>query len=233
MTELSDRAKELLADGEWHDGIEFLRELEKVLLPGPAHRVNEEDRARSSRKRHEGGRERVREIDLGRSVDYGKRSILRKLVTDMVRQGTWEVTPYPMPRGQWRQGGWKLRDLRTMRISLSEIQKQHGLVGPMPVLRDLLAQDPPLSFTKAGRVTYVDRTAVPELTDRYKRWRAGQSPRRCSHCKRQLRDYAIWNRLTLCHPQSGMDCYLLVKEQGHGKECRDCMSLARTSTSGG
>jgi len=97
MVTLTDKAVELLADGEWHDLEWFLRELGKTILPGQA--VREMERARKQSLRHRNLDVKPRTYgSIERTVESGKRrlalAVLRRHVGGVP---TFEV--YPPARG--------------------------------------------------------------------------------------------------------------------------------------
>lgn len=205
------KANQILSDGEWHDGLTVVKEAEKAIPPGPAHRYNETVRELSSARRNGGqAKDRARDTEMEKTVTGGRRAMLRKLVHDYVRGGSWECRPWPLPPGAWRTGGWEVRDVRAGRIALSALITRPELRVSVERLRTLVLQEPALPHTVAGKRTYVSVEAVSELTDRVKHWRANYERRakRCSLCRRPLGDFTVYRRRSVCYPE----CYRLLKD---------------------
>jgi hypothetical protein len=148
-----ERADEILADGEWHDGRELIREMEKKIAPGVALRHAEADRRRSLRTRH--GEDR--DPDDGRPVPDlirgGKRAIVRILVANRIRDRTWEADVWPVPELGWSIGGWKIRDLRPRRGSVGALATRFGVHRHR--ILDAIAAEPPVTTEQVGKVTYI------------------------------------------------------------------------------
>jgi hypothetical protein len=90
------RAREILADGEWHEYEELMRELVPLVAPGRAWRANEEGRYRQALHRARAKGEelpwkppRVRPVDPDRARESGARAIVRK----MLNSGYFEIDP--------------------------------------------------------------------------------------------------------------------------------------------
>ena len=46
----------------------------------------------------------------------------------------------------------------------------------------------------------------------------------CGHCGRPQVGYATVHGTPLCHPDVGLDCYVLVTVGGHPMPCATCMT---------
>lgn len=156
----AQRLDELLADGQWHDGLTVVREAEKLITPGVARRRTEGDRVRMTVKAHGEERPRLREMSTSRIIAIGKRATMRSLVTARVRDGAYEIDPRPLPRGSWACGDWKIRDLRTDRMPISVVAARYQTT--VPVLRQLI-QDADITVEQVGRITYVPTTCLDHV----------------------------------------------------------------------
>lgn len=151
---------ELLSDGQWHDGLRAVREAEKKITPGVAERRAESDRARMSSKLHGEARPRKRELGTATLIRIGKRAVMRSLVAARVRDGVYELDPHPLPDGAYRIGGWKVRDVRANRKSVSEIAREYS-VTPRTLAR--LVADSDIPRETVGRITYISKTDLDQI----------------------------------------------------------------------
>lgn len=100
-----DRAKELLADGEWHDYEELLSELGKLIPPGMAFRAAERSRRNSLKSRGLEVKPRTVEQPYERLVATGRRVILM----DKLRPRYGFELDVPAKGGQHRHVGRRIR----------------------------------------------------------------------------------------------------------------------------
>ena len=147
------RATEILADGEWHDGLTIMREMSKLIPPGIAVRRAERNREYLSARRHDGPEERIVQRSQSELIRFGKRSIVTSYIVERRRFGSWEIDPWPIPKDGYRVGNWKVRDVTAGRVALSVICTRLGVTTP--VARRLLAIDPPIEAESIGRCTYI------------------------------------------------------------------------------
>lgn len=152
---------ELLADGEWHDGLELIQKMCAAVPPGVAERKTEEDRRHTS-----GTSERSRPVSKIRQVLIGQRAIVTSHIHGRVKYRAWEVEPWPVPPGGWKNGGWRIRDARVRRLSLAELERLTHVHGPR--LRTLIDQQPALEVIRRGRWLYLPKDQLPELEERIK-----------------------------------------------------------------
>ena len=167
---------EMLSDGEWHLGRDVMREAEKHVLPGVAWRKVEEDRERSARRRGNTTKQRKIKQPTEVLVAMGKKAVVQNDIWPRVRMGSWQVEPWPVPKGTWYQATWRIRDLRKARTPQTHVAQQFGV--RVSVIRDLVLLDPPLEHHLVGRVLYVANEALPDLTGRVKDYLADSSLRR-------------------------------------------------------
>lgn len=81
---ISVRASELLADGEWHDYEQVREEIMPLIPAGPAHRRNEDDRLRQSRRLHpDGQRRRVQKPD-DITIMFGQKALAREFLNSRI-----------------------------------------------------------------------------------------------------------------------------------------------------
>lgn len=88
-TPVWERIRELLADGEWHDGRTVLLEAGKLITPGVAQRTTEQLRAQGTGAPEE----RVRKLSVARQIEAGKKKILSDHIRLKVKAGTIETVP--------------------------------------------------------------------------------------------------------------------------------------------
>jgi hypothetical protein len=246
MSPSTVRALEILSDGEWHDGKEIVREMEKKVTPGVAFRKAETDRAIMSRRRNGEALERRRQLSNDALIAIGKRAKVRTAIAAMHRRGRWEIEPWPLPENAYRTGAFRIRDTSAHLVTFSELLARHGLHNRQ--LRKLMDQDPPVERIIQGRVTQFEPDAAEVIAKRVAEWRGGK-PRRfstamktassererrrrvqsgiCGHCNQPavLAEQAGDGEL-LCHPAEGMDCFTLVTGHHHPMQCRHCMPVA-------
>jgi hypothetical protein len=167
------KAEELLADGAWHDGLTVMREVEKTILPGVAVRRNEMERFLSARRRGSSSSERVKERETAALIAMGKLGLMQTMVHSRIRAHSWQVNPWPMPEGGWHMGGWEVRDLRRIRLALTQAATRLNCVPE--TLRKLLAEHPELECGQVGRVLYVyDLAGLEKVVAQYKAERSQQ-----------------------------------------------------------
>lgn len=108
---LRQRARELLADGEWHDLEWFLRELGKAIPPGQAVRIMEKARRASAAHRGLEQKPRAVERPTERMVESGRRRLSMEVLRP-TRGGLveFEVNP-PAGGGNRRVLGRRVRFL--------------------------------------------------------------------------------------------------------------------------
>jgi hypothetical protein len=165
-------ADKILADGEWHDGWAWLQAVEKKILPSVAARHHEDTRTGQAARRHgvprEEAPERVKSLSLEAQIAAGKRDMTRAFVTDRVRLGAYEVDPWPMPDGGWKQGGWNIRFIQ--RYTPNSLVKRYHVSNQ--TIRELILADPPLPFRNvgSGRMQITD-AQLPELDRRVEEYR--------------------------------------------------------------
>jgi hypothetical protein len=104
---LRDHARDLLADGQWHDLEVILREMGKFIPPGQAVREMERSRRKSARHRGLEVKPRTFHRSPEREVESGR----RRLALEALRHGHFEVDP-PSSGGNRRVVGRKVRFVR-------------------------------------------------------------------------------------------------------------------------
>ncbi len=167
---------EALADGEWHDGMQVIREAMKKITPGVAMREAQRNRANAQS-----------ECSANQLIKRGKRSILQSIVNARRRAKSWEVDVWPLPADAWRIGGWRVRDLRARRKPLTVIAEEAGMDKRRA--RELLLLDPPIRHEVRGPATYLQKEDIPALLQRIEEWRAGIPERRS---RGALAGHAAW-----------------------------------------
>lgn len=172
------KAYELLADGEWHDGLAICREVEKQIIPGVALRTTESLRLRKrlARDPEAEDTDRVKERREATLIAMGKREITRRMVNGRLAAGSWETDPSPLPEAGWREGGWQLRDVTVLQASPRELSRQ--LRAEPQTLRKLILQEPALRHRVAGKVLYLWKSELPLLEERLVAFRAEAGVRR-------------------------------------------------------
>lgn len=172
----SVRADEILADGEWHDGLEFMRDIERKILPGIAIRHNEKMRVRAALRRGSERAAEERQYALSDEAQKaaGKRSLSTILVHGRVRFGAWEVDPWPVPENGWKQGGWKLR--RIIRHAPHALASRYGLAPE--TVRALILQEPAIPHDRRGPKLTIREEALPQLEGRIETYRSEAGERR-------------------------------------------------------
>lgn len=203
------RAEELLADGEWHDGLSICREVEKLITPGLA--------LRQAEARRNDAKERVRERRETTLIAMGKRSITQKMVHNRVRSGSWELDPAEPRENAWTEGGWRVRDAASRRLSVRELSGKYR-VGPK-ALRTLILQEPALPLRQAGRIIWIDRDQLPQLEERIQAYK-DQAPQRRSAGSARGRE-------TRRHmPQPGIALSVIARELGLAPEsAKDALAM--------
>lgn len=180
-TPWSRRAEELLADGEWHDGMQLLREVEKLITPGPARRKAQNKYV--SRRRRENGEEepeRKRELPDSALIAMGKRYMTQNMVHGRLKSGAWQTD---RPITAWRgRPGWQLR--KVIRYSPHAIAKDRYGISPQQ-LRDLILRDPALPHIVNGRHLYVEHDQVAALDERVRQYKK-ESRARYSRARRAV-----------------------------------------------
>lgn len=90
LYDLAVRATDLMKDRRWHEHEHIVRELMKVVPPGPAVRRNESDRAASYRQMHrelgpdEPVPPRKRPLSREKQIEAGQRSLVREFLSSNV-----------------------------------------------------------------------------------------------------------------------------------------------------
>lgn len=179
-TQWAIRAAELLADGEWHDGLEVLREAEKKITPGVAWRKTQNRYVK--RRRRETGQEDLdpeRRVGLSDAaiIAMGKRTISRSMVEGRLKSGSWESDPTPVPEESWRSGGFRLRSRDARRFTPRSIARDRYGIGP-ETLRRLIVQEPQVPHSQVGRVTYLYADDLPALDARVQEYKDAEGERR-------------------------------------------------------
>lgn len=169
-------AEKLLADGEWHDGLELIAVIEKEIPPGIAVRKAELNRASRSARRNGQALPRKVERPVAAQIRSGKRSIITAMLGHRITEQIWEITPWPLPPGGYTRGGWQVRSLRGRRINLTQLTKDYGI--PSRLGRELIMQDPPLQHRSNGRHLILLRESLVDFEMRLKAHREGESERR-------------------------------------------------------
>ncbi len=167
MTAWSERAEEILADGEWHSGRELMREALKVIPPGIAVRITEV-RRRSAQRRHAGEPgERVRELNMETLVAMGKVAIFQGMAHNRVRDHSWEVQPWPLPDMGWSTGQFEIRSVKVRRYSLTAAASK--LKTSKKTLNGLVAAGLLPDHIQVGRVIYLlDLDAAARALEAYR-----------------------------------------------------------------
>lgn len=163
----------MLSDGEWHDGLAVTKAIARAVPPGVAERKAESLRSHVSELRHGTANERIITKDLGTLIRIGQRTIARSLVGNRLREGSWEIEGNTS-RSRWRVGGWRLRDLRVGRITVTDAASKFQI--SKPVVIELIQRDPPLEHLKVGRVVYL--IDIDGLRDRLEDYRNESLQRR-------------------------------------------------------
>lgn len=108
-------------------------------------------------------------------VAAGKRDLLRIFVHERVRLNIYEVSPWPIPPEQWRQGGWTLRLLQ--RHTPSMLEKRYAIAADR--IRNLILDEPPLRHRELGaRRIQILAAELPELDRRVEAYKAESQKRR-------------------------------------------------------
>jgi hypothetical protein len=167
------RAVELLAPGAWIDGRTFSREIKRLIWAGRAHRVALAERD-GHRQRMGVTPERMRE-DRTFEADAaaGKQTIMRSMIGHRVRDGRWEVDPWPLTAEEWQTGAWRIRLIPL--VPLSRVAA--SLRASVAQVRKLLLEEPPVPHVVRGRFTYVHKDQFPELEQRVNHARATKTAR--------------------------------------------------------
>lgn len=179
----SDKADEILSDGEWHNGPDLVWDLMKMVPAGLALRELEADRVITrigSEAIEELAREnpdeprtlllhRLREELPRRSqwsddalIQSGRQRLVRMAVRERVRSGRWEIRglEWPPSREQWRKGDWELRDAYTQSRTLSQLASDYGM--ELDTLRKVIT-DYGIPVIKKGRITRIHLDRIVEL----------------------------------------------------------------------
>lgn len=178
------KADELLADGQWHDGLSWMRKVEREIGPGLAQRHTERVRSASARRRgSETAKERVRPLSLSAQIASGKRAMVTVHVLSRRRLGFIEVDPWPVPEGGWKTGGWKLRWIKPVRYSMEQLEDLYHIDAKR--LRQLVLQEPPLKHDASGRALYLPHDELEALDRRVEAYRAKSHERRSAAVRRR------------------------------------------------
>jgi hypothetical protein len=109
VSELSDYAAELLADGEWHDYHVVVSRVAARVHPGRAYRRAESQRRTAGAKYH-GGRDNVPARSRGEDLDHQIRIGSRHIAKQLLNGNRFEVAPH----GAVRTGEQKFVRLRRL-----------------------------------------------------------------------------------------------------------------------
>lgn len=101
---------------------------------------------------------------------------------------------------------------------------------PVPKFPEQASSNDKTRFLNAVSTAISEHLGFVPLTKRYAIARATLDAvyfehRPCGHCGGQLRGNAEANDVPVCHPDRGMDCYLMVTVWGHDTPCSDCSAL--------
>lgn len=162
---------DLLADGQWHEGLDVMETMGRAIQPSVALR-----RVENVRKRLGGPEDRVRPMNETALVLMGRRSMVQAFMHGRVSYGSWEIRPWPMPEGGWNGSGWQVRDLRVTRMSVAELEKHCHITGGK--IRELITQKPPLEHTVRGSLMYLPTSQLPALEERIEIYKAQSRERR-------------------------------------------------------
>jgi hypothetical protein len=165
----------LLSDGEWHDGLQVVREAEKTITPGVAQRRAESDRARMSAKKYGEAQPRARELPTATVIRIGKRAVMRSLVAARMRDKAYEVDPSPLPERAYVMGGWKVRDVRVGRVSIAELARRHKLTHRTMAA---LIRGSDITLEKVGRISHVATSDLDQVNALVEAYRVESAKRR-------------------------------------------------------
>lgn len=186
---------ELLADGQWHDGLKWMRVAETGITPGVAMRFAENVRAHAAARRAGVPKDRAparkRELPMGAQVAAGKRQMLVRLIHGRVRVGLVEVAPWPLPKDAWRTGGWRVR-LAPRRYSPNELETKYRISSQK--IRELILFTPALPHQVKGRTLTISANELPELERRIAVYRRQSPMRRRAAARRRWENAAQQER---------------------------------------
>jgi hypothetical protein len=176
----ADKADQIMADAQWHNGPKLVWELMKRVPAGLALRELEAERVIA----RAGGSEAVEELALENPdepralllhrlreehprrskrvsedalIEAGQAKIIRSLVRERIRNGRWETRnlDWPPTREQWRRGDWEVRDTHSLMRTLTQLAD--GYAMSTETLRRVI-NDYGIPVVASGRVTrvYID-----------------------------------------------------------------------------
>lgn len=180
----ADKADQIMADAQWHNGPKLMWELMKRVPAGLALRELEAERITSraggweaiEELRQENPGEpravllhRLREEHPRRSrisedalIEAGRAKIIRALVREKLRSGRWEIRGIegPPTREQWRKGDWDLRDTHSLMRTLTQLADSYAM--STGTLRRVIT-DYGIPAVSTGRVTRVHVDHIVDL----------------------------------------------------------------------
>lgn len=173
----SVKADEILADGQWHDGMQLVREIEKTVTPGVALRRVESYRQSRLRARDKEGQDRKTAPPERRLIAMGQRAITQSFILSRVRRGSYVTDPSPIPEDGWRgQGGWMIRDARVQRTAYSVLAERYSISHT--TARSLIFMDPPIPHRRTKRRIEIEDRDVPLFEARVEEYRRQALERR-------------------------------------------------------
>ena len=174
---------EILADGEWHDGRDMLREAGKLIPPGIALRNAEKVRDNARRRRGQEESERNDTLTTASLITMGRNRITQRVVHTRIDGDSWEARPgFPLPRGEWLRGGWEVRDVRVGRHPLTVLADRYHMASG--AMRQLILADPPIPHITSGRILRVHERDLEDLEQRVAEHRANARVRRANAARR-------------------------------------------------